>query len=33
MTDRRMIATLIIIGVIMIASIAPGIISIFNSDT
>ena len=34
MTDRRMIATLIIIGIIMIASIAPGIISIFNpSDT
>ncbi len=29
-TDRRMIATLIIIGIIMIASIAPGIISIFN---
>ena len=33
-TDRRMIATLIIIGIMMIASIAPGIISIFNlSDT
>lgn len=33
-TDRRMIATLIIIGIIMIASIAPQIISIFNpADT
>ncbi len=33
-TDRRMIATLIIIGIIMIASIAPQIISVFNpSDT
>ncbi len=33
-TDRRMIATLIIIGIMMIASIAPGIVSIFNpSDT
>lgn len=33
-TDRRMIATLIIIGIMMIAQIAPGIISVFNpSDT
>ena len=29
-TDRRMIATLIIIGIMMIASIAPGIVSEFN---